>query len=79
MRIQRMLEDSGRDRTASVELDQALSLYEAAGGKIPLAPHSPAHLDKVRWMIEEFRVSLFAQSLGTAEPISLQRIKKALP
>jgi len=78
MRIQRMLEDSGRDRTASVELDQALNLYETAGGKIPLAPHSPAHIVKVRWMIEEFRVSLFAQSLGTSEPISLQRIKKAL-
>lgn len=78
MRIQRMLEDAGRDRTAAVELDQAMALFEAAEGKIPLAPHSPVHLVKVRWMIEEFRVSLFAQSLGTAEPISLQRIKKAL-
>jgi ATP-dependent helicase HrpA len=78
MRIQRMLEDAGRDRTAAVELDQALALYEAAGGKLPLQPHAPAHLAKVRWMLEEFRVSLFAQSLGTAEPISLQRIKKAL-
>jgi ATP-dependent helicase HrpA len=78
MRIQRMLEDAGRDRIASVELDQALALYEAAGGKLPLQPNAPAHLVKVRWMLEEFRVSLFAQSLGTAEPISLQRIKKAL-
>lgn len=78
MRIQRMIEDSARDRTASVELSQALTIFEAAGGKIPLAPHSPAHIVKARWMIEEFRVSLFAQSLGTAEPISLQRIKKAL-
>ncbi|MDH6423108.1 ATP-dependent RNA helicase HrpA [Aurantimicrobium minutum] len=78
MRINKMVEDSGRDRTAAVELDQALNLYEAAGGKIPLAPHSPDKLVKVRWMLEEFRVSLFAQSLGTAEPISLQRIKKVL-
>ncbi|MDF9809702.1 ATP-dependent helicase HrpA [Aurantimicrobium minutum] len=78
MRIQRMLEDAGRDRAATVELDQALNLFEAAGGKIPLAPHSPASQVRVRWMIEEFRVSLFAQSLGTAEPVSLQRIKKAL-
>ncbi|MEG1392281.1 MAG: DUF3418 domain-containing protein, partial [Aurantimicrobium sp.] len=61
MRIQRMLEDSGRDRAATVELDQALNLFEAAGGKIPLAPHSPASQVRVRWMIEEFRVSLFAQ------------------
>lgn len=78
IRIQRMIDDSGRDRTAWVELNQALTLYEAAGGKIPLAPHSPAQIVRARWMIEEFRVSLFAQSLGTAEPISLQRIKKAL-
>ncbi|HEY5853646.1 MAG TPA: DUF3418 domain-containing protein [Aldersonia sp.] len=28
--------------------------------------------------LEEYRVSLFAQRLGTAEPVSLQRIAKAL-
>ena len=31
-----------------------------------------------RWLLEEYRVSLFAQHLGTAEPVSLQRIQKAL-
>jgi ATP-dependent helicase HrpA len=29
-------------------------------------------------MIEEFRVSLFAQPLGTREPVSEQRIRRAL-
>jgi ATP-dependent helicase HrpA len=33
---------------------------------------------RARWALEELRVSLFAQSLGTAEPVSLQRIKKLL-
>jgi ATP-dependent helicase HrpA len=28
-----------------------------------------------RWMLEEFRVSLFAQELGTAQPASAQRLK----
>jgi ATP-dependent helicase HrpA len=28
-----------------------------------------------RWMLEEFRVSIFAQELGTAEPVSAQRLK----
>jgi ATP-dependent helicase HrpA len=28
----------------------------------------------VKWMIEELRISLFAQNLGTAQPISLKRI-----
>ena len=35
-------------------------------------------LDKIRWMIEEYRVSLFAQSLGTEIPVSAKRIRKAI-
>jgi len=34
--------------------------------------------DEVRWMIEELRVSLFAQMLGTDGSVSPQRIRKAL-
>jgi ATP-dependent helicase HrpA len=33
---------------------------------------------KVRWMLEELRVSLFAQSLGTKGSVSEQRIRKAI-
>jgi ATP-dependent helicase HrpA len=32
-----------------------------------------------RWLLEELRVSLFAQELGTSEPVSPQRLDKALP
>jgi len=32
----------------------------------------------VRWMIEELRVSLFAQALGTPAPVSERRIQAAL-
>ncbi len=31
-----------------------------------------------RWLVEEFRVSLFAQELGTAEPVSAVRLERAL-
>jgi len=34
--------------------------------------------DDVRWMIEELRVSLFAQALGTAHPVSEKRIRQRL-
>jgi ATP-dependent helicase HrpA len=30
-----------------------------------------------RWMLEELRVSLFAQSLGTAAPVSAKRLEEA--
>jgi ATP-dependent helicase HrpA len=35
-------------------------------------------LRRARWMIEEYRVSLFAQQLGTDGPVSDQRIRKLL-
>jgi ATP-dependent helicase HrpA len=32
-------------------------------------------LAEIRWMLEELRVSLFAQQLGTAYPVSVKRIE----
>ena len=37
-----------------------------------------AALDDLRWMLEELRVSLFAQQLGTPVPVSTTRVRKAL-
>ena len=34
--------------------------------------------DPVRWLVEEFRVSVFAQELGTAEPVSAVKLDRAL-
>jgi ATP-dependent helicase HrpA len=35
-------------------------------------------LEKVRWMIEEYRVSLFAQSLGTNISVSAKKIERQI-
>ena len=35
----------------------------------------PANRETFRWLLEEYRVSLFAQELGTAEPVSVQRLR----
>ena len=35
-------------------------------------------LEELRWLIEEWRVSLFAQELKTAEPVSAKRLTRAL-
>jgi len=34
--------------------------------------------DAFRWLVEEFRVSVFAQELGTAEPVSAVKLERAL-
>lgn len=51
----------------------------ARGVRAAAAPAGDtAALDEIRWMIEELRVSLFAQQLGTAYPVSEKRIYRAL-
>ena len=36
-----------------------------------------ARLDEYRWLIEELRVSFFAQELRTPQPVSIKRLDKA--
>ena len=35
-----------------------------------------ARLDEFRWLLEELRVSLFAQELRTKQPVSVKRLEK---
>ena len=78
IRTSKLLEDPERDRRLEIELNQAILLFENAGGFLPLKDGMPESIVKARWALEEFRVSLFAQSLGTSEPVSIERIKKIL-
>jgi len=48
--------------------------YRELRGQVPMS----ADLLQIRWMIEELRVSLFAQNLGTPYPISTTRIYRAI-
>jgi ATP-dependent helicase HrpA len=36
-----------------------------------------ARLDEFRWLLEELRVSFFAQELRTPQPVSVKRLEKA--
>ncbi len=77
-RIQKLLDNPNRDRVWMNEVQAALAKFTDAGGTIPLAADAPANLVRARWMIEELRISLFAQELKAAESVSMQRIQKAL-
>ncbi|WIE71459.1 ATP-dependent RNA helicase HrpA [Curtobacterium sp. MCJR17_020] len=77
-RVQKLLQNPGRDATWMREVTVATDRYVDAGGAFPPAVGSHPELVHARWMLEEFRLSLFAQELGTAETVSLQRITKAL-
>jgi ATP-dependent helicase HrpA len=52
--------------------------YEQLRAQVPAtgAPDDP--VTRIRWMVEELRVSLFAQVVGTPRPVSEQRVYKAI-
>ena len=77
-RIERLPEQANRDRVWMTEVQTATDLYRSAGGTLPLVPGLPPRVVQVRWLLEELRLSLFAQTIPTAEPVSLQRIRRAL-
>ncbi|MFT3796891.1 ATP-dependent RNA helicase HrpA [Microbacterium sp.] len=77
-RVNALADGPGRDRQRMTEFERAAALYAEAGGTVPLEPGAPANLTRARWLLEEYRVSLYAQQLGTAEQVSPQRIAKAL-
>jgi ATP-dependent helicase HrpA len=77
-RVKGLADNAGRDRQRMSEFERAAAAYADAGGTVPLPPDASPALTRARWLLEEYRVSLFAQHLGTAEPVSLQRIHKAL-
>ena len=77
-RIEKLQENPARDRLGQADLVQALDAFGKAGGQLPLPTNSPGNLVEARWMLEELRVSVFAQNLGTNQPVSVQRIRKTL-
>ncbi|HEY3004896.1 MAG TPA: ATP-dependent RNA helicase HrpA [Kribbellaceae bacterium] len=67
-----------RDRQATYTVQTLTEEYERRLAAVPPGKHPSPALREVRWMLEELRVSLFAQTLGTAYPVSDKRIRKAL-
>ncbi len=81
MRAERWKRDSVKDELRAKELApfvaaaRKMTVGRAAGAQ---APNKDETGDDFRWLVEEFRVSLFAQELGTAEPVSVVRLQRAL-
>ncbi|MGB0099272.1 MAG: ATP-dependent RNA helicase HrpA, partial [Nocardioides sp.] len=62
-------------------MDQIADLQDGYLHQIEALPDGRppgARLRQVRWMLEEYRVSLWAQQLGTPAPVSDQRIRRSL-
>ncbi|GAA4830332.1 ATP-dependent RNA helicase HrpA [Garicola koreensis] len=67
-----------KDTTDMQQVQQLEDEYDDAVEAIPQQRRLPAGLAEVRWMIEELRISLFAQQLGTAQTVSAKRVRRAI-
>ena len=75
LRLEKLKADPARDasRMAEARIADARWLKRVAEMK----GRRDARLDEYRWLMEELRVSLFAQELRTPQPVSAKRLDKA--
>ena len=73
-RIDKLAQDVNRDRAAMLRVEQVQQAYQQLLVKLPKSKPISDEVAEIRYMIEELRVSLFAQQLGTNYPISDKRI-----
>ncbi|HEV2796930.1 MAG TPA: ATP-dependent RNA helicase HrpA, partial [Nocardioides sp.] len=67
-----------RDRQLQDQLSGLQDAWLHAVAALPDGQPLPQHLRDARWLLEEYRVSLFAQQLGTRDKVSDQRIRKVM-
>ena len=77
-RLDTAAQDPARDAERAAAVARVTDARTRAVAELPPARRQDAGVQAVRWMIEELRVSLFAQVLGTSGPISEKRIQAAL-
>jgi ATP-dependent helicase HrpA len=73
-RLEKLPERPDRDADWMRSVHELLREYQRLRDGQPPSPE----LRQIRWMIEELRVSYFAQTLGTPYPVSEKRIRRAL-
>ncbi|APG02773.1 ATP-dependent RNA helicase HrpA [Luteibacter rhizovicinus DSM 16549] len=74
LRGERLRQDPARDQSRMLQvLPYWRALLNAGGTALDAVVWS-----ELRWLLEEWRVSLFAQELKTAEPVSAKRLARAL-
>ncbi|WP_257797332.1 ATP-dependent RNA helicase HrpA [Aggregatibacter actinomycetemcomitans] len=73
-RIDKLSQDVNRDRAAMLRVEQVQQAYQQLLAKLPKSKPISDEVAEIRYMIEELRVSLFAQQLGTKYQVSEKRI-----
>jgi len=77
-RLESLPGSAHRDSQGMDVLDRVYSAYDRLLARLPEERQGHADVVEIAWLIEELRVSLFAQGLGTRVPVSEKRVLKAV-
>jgi len=74
-RLDKLFHAAGRDQERLRELTPLLEKWRERVAAVQAVGRRDPRLEEIRWMLEELRISFFAQRVGTAYPVSLKRIE----
>jgi ATP-dependent helicase HrpA len=77
-RLDKLAGEQAKDAERMAAVQRVTAEYEEVRRELPPSARSRPDVQAIRWLIEEFRVSLFAQALGARGPVSEKRIRAAL-
>jgi ATP-dependent helicase HrpA len=76
VRLEKLRADPARDAKLMAEWQSAATPYQRLMRDKTAGRNTDPKLVEFRWMLEELRVSLFAQELRTPMPVSAKRLQK---
>ncbi|MFG1887908.1 ATP-dependent RNA helicase HrpA [Micromonospora sp. NPDC049051] len=77
-RLDRLPGNPQRDKQQQDRIAVVQKEYQDMLAALPPSRRQSTAVRQIRWMIEELRVNVFAQALGTPYPVSEQRIYRAM-
>jgi ATP-dependent helicase HrpA len=77
-RLEKLPANAARDELARREVADVAEEVARLRATVPATGGPDDPVTRLRWMVEELRVGLFAQVVGTPRPVSVQRIHKAI-
>jgi ATP-dependent helicase HrpA len=74
-RLEKLSHAAAKDQQRMREMAAIQEKWRERWAAVREAGQQDGRLEEIRWMLEELRVSLFAQQIGTAYPVSVKRIE----
>jgi ATP-dependent helicase HrpA len=78
IRAERAALNPPKDREKARRLEPYVRAVRELRTTPPSGPDGRAAAERFRWLVEEFKVSVHAQELGTTEPVSAKRLDTLL-